>query len=530
MATVANQLTRIHDAEGTLTTANWPSGGGTGGANTDIFLQGSQSLGKRQTTTGTAAGFILEDAANNNCSAADVHVGLWFWVTQYAILDDVKLGFASNTGSPTNFDSHNFDFANEYPSLGGWVRAWVDISRTPDATGGTGLDEAALRTYGIQVSFTTSPGGTSPNVILDAADFTDGTAALDLTGTSGVWSDFSTADANTTNQYGVFRLINGVYFCYARVQLGTSGSSLVFNDSNFTIIFPNQSLVATTFMGVTVDLGNASTNIDWTNGVIRSAGAKKGDLQVTGTSGAFDTSGMTFLALREVVLTSVCNIVGGSFIECGLITAGGADLVGVNIVRSTATSAISVANLSQIDECVFTSDGTGHAVNLGTISSSITMTWNCTDSGYAGTNGSTGNETILVNVASSQTLTINVSDGATTPTYYNTGAGSVSVVSGQATLTITVVDVITGDPIQNARVYVTAAAGGGMTVGDVIIDKVLTDVDGEASDTRSYGSNQPITGRVRKSSASPYYKESPIAGTVNSSSGLALTIQMIPDE
>jgi len=158
------------------------------------------------------------------------------------------------------------------------------------------------------------------------------------------------------------------------------------------------------------------------------------------------------------------------------------------------------------------------------------MTWNCSHSGYASTDGSTGNETILVSVASGQTLTINVASGASIPTVYNTGSGSVSVVSGQVTLTITVKDIDTGSVIQGARVYVTADAGGSLTEGTVIIDGVLTDVNGQVSDTRSYSSDQPITGRVRKASTSTYYKTGPIAGTVDNGSGLNLTVQMIPDE
>ena len=65
------------------------------------------------------------------------------------------------------------------------------------------------------------------------------------------------------------------------------------------------------------------------------------------------------------------------------------------------------------------------------------MNWSATDSGYAAIDGATGNETILVNVASAQTLTINVAAGASTPTVNNVGAGTVAVVAGQVTLTLT---------------------------------------------------------------------------------------------
>jgi hypothetical protein len=157
------------------------------------------------------------------------------------------------------------------------------------------------------------------------------------------------------------------------------------------------------------------------------------------------------------------------------------------------------------------------------------MNWNCNDSGYAGTNGSTGNETIKVNVASGQTLTINVGAGYSIPTYYNTGTGTVSVVSGQVTTTITVVITGTTTPIQNARVYLVAGAGGPLSQGTVIFND-LTDVNGQVEDIRSLASDQPVTGWVRKSTSAPYYKTSPISATIDNAAGLSLTIQMIPDE
>ena len=57
-----------------------------------------------------------------------------------------------------------------------------------------------------------------------------------------------------------------------------------------------------------------------------------------------------------------------------------------------------------------------------------------------------------------------------------------------------------------------------------------TDVNGELSTSRVYGSNQPVIGWTRKSSASPYYKEGPINATVNSSTGLDTTVVMVSDE
>lgn len=233
--------------------------------------------------------------------------------------------------------------------------------------------------------------------------------------------------------------------------------------------------------------------------------------------------------------------------------------------------------------------------NTGSISG--TMSWDNTDSDYAGVDGSTGNETIYVNVASGA-LTINVASGATTPTIRTAGA-TVTVVSGQATLSITVKDINTAAVVVGARVLITVAdgtnfpyqesvtltsvgttatvthTGHGLTTGDdVWIDDAnegsyngafsitvtdantytyvmdasttspatgtitstlalindITDGTGTITDTRSYNVAQSIEGRVRKSSATPYYKTSPITGTVDNANGASITSQLIPDE
>lgn len=72
-------------------------------------------------------------------------------------------------------------------------------------------------------------------------------------------------------------------------------------------------------------------------------------------------------------------------------------------------------------------------------------------------------------------------------------------------------------------------ATGTITSTLVLIDE-LSDGSGQASDTRSYSSSQPITGKVRKSSSSPYYKSAAVAGTVSSTAGVSLTVQLISDE
>lgn len=58
----------------------------------------------------------------------------------------------------------------------------------------------------------------------------------------------------------------------------------------------------------------------------------------------------------------------------------------------------------------------------------------------------------------------------------------------------------------------------------------LTDVNGEISDTRTWTQPQPIIGKARKSSASPFYKSSLITGTISTTLGISTTNVMIRDD
>jgi hypothetical protein len=87
----------------------------------------------------------------------------------------------------------------------------------------------------------------------------------------------------------------------------------------------------------------------------------------------------------------------------------------------------------------------------------------------------------------------------------------------------------------NAYIYTTnetitvSPATGTITSTFAFINEI-TNGSGIANDTRSLSSDQPIAGRVRMSSSSPYYQQQPITGTINKDNGLTLTIQLIRDE
>lgn len=394
------------------------------------------------------------------------------WANHLNYVSMTKLAIRLASATPlTNFDGHNFPVA-DYPLTGGWQRIWVDVSRTPDDVGGT-FDDTAMVEIGLANQIP-NIGGNAVNMFMDSSDFT--TTGLDLTGTAGLWQDFLDADeGNTTNKYGVAVSNAGIIFLLARFTLGTS-SSLVFDDSGFVIIFPNQTLVATAFMGITCDLQNASTNIDWADGVIKSDGAKQGDIVVTGTSGAWDIIGMTLVNLRTIDLTSACTIADTVITDCAKINQVGATLTGLTVAGATTADGEAFI-ISDVLNLISGSDFTfsdGHAIEI-TATGTYAFTGNTFNS-YLGTPGSnltpsSGSTDAAIFNDSGGLVTINVANGDT-PSIRN-GAGATTVVNNNITGTITVKDQA-GVAIVSAQVSVRLVSDnsevfGGATNGSGVV-------------------------------------------------------------
>lgn len=97
------------------------------------------------------------------------------------------------------------------------------------------------------------------------------------------------------------------------------------------------------------------------------------------------------------------------------------------------------------------------------------------------------------------------------------------------TVKVTAKSASDGSAVPNARVYLTAAAGGPLSEGTVLMN-TLADANGVAQDTAyAYTANQPVTGRVRRGSSTPLYKNSPISGTITTL-GMDVTAYMVGDE
>lgn len=98
----------------------------------------------------------------------------------------------------------------------------------------------------------------------------------------------------------------------------------------------------------------------------------------------------------------------------------------------------------------------------------------------------------------------------------------------EVSLSVTARAADTSAVIEGARVYLLAGSGGPLVEGTVIMDS-LTNASGQVTvPTFVYSADQPVVGRVRKGSESPFYKTSPLSGTITTA-GFDTTAFMVGD-
>ncbi len=132
------------------------------------------------------------------------------------------------------------------------------------------------------------------------------------------------------------------------------------------------------------------------------------------------------------------------------------------------------------------------------------------------------------------TVTITSAAGTATVTHTTHGLATGNKVriknaaepeyNGVKTITVTGASAYTY-PVSGAP----ASPATGTILSSLVIIDGLTNSSGIVTDTRSFASDQPFTGVVRKGTSSTVYKSSPVTGTVDSTAGVSATVQLIPD-
>ena len=135
-----------------------------------------------------------------------------------------------------------------------------------------------------------------------------------------------------------------------------------------------------------------------------------------------------------------------------------------------------------------------------------------------------------INYTGSQgTLTLRNAGGSNTSIVLAPYPFASVVILATVTVQVTVLDASTQLPIQDAVVLLEADVGGPAAAGEDIISALVTDVNGQVSVIFDYTADQPVTGRARKGTASPFYKTGTLGGTITAT-GYDVTIFLVGDE
>jgi hypothetical protein len=525
----ATYTTNLADIFTDGTTTGWSAlGGGASGLNqeTDYFIQNTSCLSKNAFASATK-GMIYDYGSDTGGTGTD---GAFLaWITHTA---PNSLGLKSAGGMQFLIGSASGDYEQYYVggsdtmTFLGWELCAVSETVAGDTS--TGTPSATVEQFFGALWNLPSGGPTkgAPNAI-DAIRFGRCDAIFEFgdatpNGPATIAGCIATLDS-VANRYGLLtqRKPGAAIENSGLVLFGTATNAVYLKDTNKTIVLRTHDHVTTNFH--TWEVRNASSVVNIENFNVSSTGGASIGRWLATDDADVNLTGCTWVDMGTFTYLTNTTVLSNTWRRCGLITQGGATITSCFIDNSTATSAMLVDALGLVTKCHFVSDGTGHAVNLGTIAATASVDWDNTTSGYAGTDGSTGNETILVSVNSGQTLTINVASTATLPTIKNDGTGTVTVVTGQITVAVTVLSNTTGLPIADARVQLYDTAD-----YTTVIMSEDCNASGVASISMSYTADIDVEGWVREMNVSGTdYVPADISGTITSA-GFSLTVRLTP--
>ncbi len=458
---------------------------------TDLAIHGSVCITQDRAKTG-----LNSQGYDGNAVTINTGDCFFIWTKFFApnSLDSLAAGGQRVVigTSLSAWDAWSMD-GNDTYDYGGWVNYAVDPTFASDFNNGT------VTTYnacGNGWLLTAAPQKGNPfntDIIRygrGTSIFTGGQAA-----NYAVFSEFATVNDHPTEanygRSGLIQAVGGGYLYKGRMSLGITATAVYMVDANVNITIDNTTKVSSSFNRIEVH--NTLSEVEWNRVNITALGTvSRGEFEMIDNAAVVDLTDCVFTDMSTFIFQSNATLLRDVFSRCGLITQGGATFTGCVFSKSSSSVSLSVNNLSTVTKCSFESDGSNHAVDLGVIGSTQSMTWDNLDTGY--TASSSGNETIVVSVATGIELTINVAVTGSTPSVYNIGtggAGAVSVVAGLKTFSFTINPSLTS---YEWRIYSVTAVGS-MTGAVALAGEETAGADNQ-SYSYSYTSDTPIAVQI----------------------------------
>lgn len=422
--------------------------------------------------------------------------------------------------------------------FGAWACCKLDCSNPPSgyatlAGSRASLDFSAITQIGIGGYYVPKAVGNSPNFFFDVIrSISNDSPALVIgggtSGDPGKMSEVAALDDLTSNAWGIV----------GKLLADSNAYSI-----NFGVHFGNNASAASYFDDADLQLyiiGIAG------GGMAHAAGAV--DIDLIGNS-----TGTNLFKLARSVLVNIgrdCDLdlddTNFNTVElnaCQFVSFGSAYLPAYNTNKKVLACIFDeckeiIANTCTFDSGCVVRNATGRGLKISSTSHGVkNATFSgCADAIRFDVGGVTytldnvkfsGNTYDLENTSSSA-ITASCINGSN-PSSKHENPGTITI-SNDVPVKVTVKDIYTDSPIENARVLVEAASGGPLSEGADILAG-LTNSSGVVSTTLNYTGNQPVKGNVRRASSSygTLYRSMKVSGAV-ASSGYDVTILLIPDE
>lgn len=424
----------------------------------DLVKEGLYSLGGVLRSDGSSGYY---DSGTAPATAVGKTVRLWFNTINLPFME-----VEANGG----YEFFMYDgTATQYRTVFGsdtYFGGWVNIILSCDLF--TTLTLANVRRWGIRVQHTGNAANKT-NCWIDVIRYLDGYYVTG--GTSGdpvLLSNIASADRGTTTLYGygIVNEIEGLYICTGTFQIGNGSTTTYFSMDGGVLYFSDQDVAAGLY---SIEGNGSGCNISIVNSVLGSSGTATNTRFVidmaTGSPASVTITGSVIRRASTVTFASGQTITGNTFLDCGQITPGGADMTGSSVsgYEGTADTAALVYNVAadpdgELDDMEFTK-GTAstHAIEFGT-SSPTTMTLRgVAFSGYNATDAQT--DSTLYFARTSGTVTVYLVGCSGNISYKSAGA-AVVLIQDPVTVKVTAATA-TGTKLQGVNVFVRASDGTG---------------------------------------------------------------------
>lgn len=458
--------------------------------NTTNFVEGTASSSEKVSNT-TIQGYSITAADFTgepwNFASGQKNDGdhIFVWLSAYEAWDSLANGgFRIRIADDLATDSVGTWYVGPQPGfLGGWYAYVINPAASFNevtagsaswTTNGNPAQLTGVDGFGAGWKITKSISGAVDNCFVDAMTVGQGYVLTlgDAGSTEGKFSDFTAFEEVTaTGRFGGVRGLSGIVFARCKLAIGAASGSTntEFIDSGFTVVWEKallsdgaSSAVASTFYELRLQKGSGSTTVSMSSGSLAAVAPHTVVLNFAGSTSAA-LSAVNVDRGGAITLDAAVTWTGSLIVNSGQIAAAGATFTDNTVSGYTGAANTSslVWNVAtdpdgKLDACMFVKGAAAHhAIEFGT-SSPTTMT--LTNVNFSGYNASDGQNDSAIHIKrTTGTVTINI-DGGTTPSYKSDGA-TVVIVSGSVTAACTVTTAA-GAAVQDARVFVKAAAGG----------------------------------------------------------------------